>query len=121
MNIMNTTDTTTENDNTPSAFKPKFNRAAMKRHLKLCSHNTRNGKFTRVSDETLTDIEAYAEAAIRTLRRPDNPMIGLHEPIIPCGMFLTREGKESLIEAFNWYIARKMQRVVYDTRTGKTL
>lgn len=107
-------------DSTPLKRGP-FNRTAIKRHLLVLSYLTRNGKFTRVSDVTITEITAIAENKIREMYSVQFRAVGPCDTLLPKEDFLTGEGMTKLAEAFNIWLAREMQRRVNDTRTGVTL
>ena len=98
----------------------KFNRAALRRHALKVSDTTRHGKFTRVGEAYLDDREADTENFLRQMRAI-NPN-SVFEPVdIGSEKFLTGEGERDLIEAFNTWIGRNIQRAVDKTRVGKTL
>lgn len=68
--------------------RPALNRAGIKEHALRCSKKYRAGKFTRVSEDVLLEIEADVEAFIRELRGKYKT---LHEPLgqrgyeaVPC-------------------------------------
>lgn len=117
---------TTENQasSTEATFNPsngRFNRAAIKRHFKLVSTITRNGKFTRVSEEALDKAEAAAEVRIRAmLNQTANSPIG-GTVIREENTFLTGKGAERVLQAFNNAFAAEIQRIVNDTRVGSTI
>jgi hypothetical protein len=115
---------TTENQNTEPTFNPsngRFNRAAIKRHFKLVSEVTRAGKFTRVSEDAINRAEAAAETRIRSMlnQTANSPVGGTVKRVE--NTFLTGEGKERVLEAFNNAFAAEIQRIVNDTRTGHTI
>lgn len=112
-------------DTTPSVSvnlaKPRFNRAAIKRHALKVSREARLGKFTRVSEQFIDDVIANVESQIRSMRS--------RSTISPLGQvdpdegenFLTGAGYLDLCEAFNICIARTIHCEVNKRRTGKTL
>lgn len=111
-----------ENSDPVNYSRGRFNRAAIKRQLMLVSNVTRGGKFTRVSEATIDEIEARAEAKIREMKDKNitSPVGGSVK--CPAGeSFTTGAGRERLAEAFDNFIASECQRIVNDTRTGSTL
>lgn len=111
---------TTETENTFVPSNGRFNRAALRRHAIKVSNQIRGGKFTRVSEEFLNQIEASAESVIRKMRADvGSSVFGQVEP--GDENFLTGVGKEHLAEQFNIWIAREIHRQSNNVRTGKTL
>ena len=99
----------------------RFNRAAIKRHFKLVSEVTRDGKFTRVSEDAIDRAEAAAETRIRAmLNQTANAPVGGTVKRVEAS-FLTGDGRERVLEAFNNAFAAEIQRIVNDTRVGHTL
>lgn len=100
-----------------------FNRAAIKRQALLVSEKTRRGKFTRVSEEFFNTIEAEVESQFRRMRAELGAVsapLGTVNP--PEGeKFLTGAGERKLVDNFNIWMAREIQRRVNATRTGCTL
>lgn len=98
-----------------------FNRTAIRAHALKVSRQTRNGKFTRVSNEFIDNVVAAVEAKIRSFPA------GLHNA--PLGQvdpdegvsFLTGAGRARLAEQFNVWIAREIHRQVNNVRVGRTL
>jgi hypothetical protein len=98
----------------------KFNRLAMKRQAMKYSKECRAGKFERVSQEFLSNVEAAIEAKIKTFEYT------LQSELVQCEpaegeKFLTGAGEKRLIQAFNVWIAREIQRQGKNVRIGKTL
>lgn len=98
-----------------------FNRAAIKRHALRISTEVRQGKFSRVSEQFILEVEAAIEAKVRELRnRNVTSPLGPVDPA-PEDSFLTGAGERKLIEAFRIWIAREIHAKANDVRTGKTL
>lgn len=100
----------------------RFNRTAIKRHFLKISEGSRASKFSRVSEDAINTVEAIAEAEIRRLKDATcNTSNGQMIDPDAENIFLTGEGKERLVAAFNIWLARQMHRHVNNVRTGKTI
>jgi hypothetical protein len=108
-------------DSTITRSNGQFNRAAFKRHAIKVSNTVRQGKFTRVSESFINDVQAEIENAIRRLTAEvGNSPFGQVNPD-PLNEFLTGAGKKRLCEAFNVFIASEIHRQSNKVRTGVTL
>jgi len=98
----------------------KFNRAAIRRFALKVSQKTRLGKYTRVSEDFINEVEAEIESAFRAMRNMTvtSPM-GDVDP--EQETFLTGRGLDELAEAFRIKSARIIHAAVNKRRTGKTL
>jgi hypothetical protein len=97
-----------------------FVRSAIRQHALDVSTKTRNGKFSRVSQEFVQDIIAEIEGKLATLRTPPSnaEVFGAVEPEVE---FLTGAGKKKLAKCFNTWVASTIYRKVQAARIGKTL
>lgn len=110
---------------TEPTFNPaqgRYNRTGILKQFRHISAVTRGGKFTRVSQDAINEIEARAEAKIRSMMDITvvSPVGGSVKKV-PGLNLLTGAGKARLLEAFENFICSEMQRFVNDTRTGSTL
>lgn len=101
--------------NEDTEFKPPsvryLNVSAIKAHALQCSKQNRGGKFTRVSEEFITDIQAEVEALVRRFNSLHQP--ALHAVVDPGTVkFVTGELMEKTQEVFNQCIARMIQEKV---------
>lgn len=70
-----------------------INRSAVKSFALSISVRNKAGKFTRVSEEFLTAVEAEVESFIRKL----NPTVGIHGAPPQCDqLFVTKAAREKL-------------------------
>lgn len=75
-----------------------INRSAVKLFALGISASKKAGKFTRVSEDFLTAVEAEVEAFIRKL----NPTLGIHgEPPQGGQLFITKTAREKLEARLN--------------------
>jgi len=98
----------------------KINIAAVKRHALNCSNLFRSGKFHRVGEDFLTEIEAGAEAMVRGIGSAQKTT--LHDPAATEEDFLTPELREAILREANALIGRLIQNTVQkQPSVGKTL
>ena len=90
--------------------KRALNRAALKTHALACSKAFRAGKFTRMGEDFVAEVEADVEEILRDLKskRPTQ----LHEPFQTCVQVVTGELKDALAEIFNDLVLRIIQNKV---------
>jgi hypothetical protein len=81
-----------------------LNRSAVKKYALEMSKQYRNGKFTRVSQEFLADIETEAEVAIRSL--------AYESPTATAGDFVTRFSLERAREKLNTHLSGLIEKKV---------
>lgn len=108
----------------PDDFDPsrgRFNRAAIKRQAMKVSIEDRQGRFTRVSEEFIKNMEAVAEAKIRELAGATHSGRITTVPVADATVFLTGDGKQRLLEAFNHWFAVQIHREITKVMNGKTL
>jgi len=97
-----------------------YNEAVIRRYALKVSEETRAGKYTRVSEQFIIDVEAEVEALLRKLRQPAVAFNGKIVDVPEGEEFLTGAGKKKLAEATNIAIASIIHRKTKDIRTGKT-
>jgi hypothetical protein len=103
-----------------TATNGRFIKSAFKRQALRVSEVTRQGKFTRVSQEFIDNCIAEVEAKMASLAAPVNP--APYGQVDTDGIdFLTGAGKKRLVEQFNIWIARAIHRQANNVRVGKTL
>ena len=95
----------------------KINVSATKRHALLCSQKLRAGKFSRVGEDFIQQIEAALEGTARVLAH------SVTTEILPTAeYFLTPAGERAVLDAVNAWIAKAVQkRVKAHPSLGKTL
>lgn len=113
-----TTQTPSTSPEQPAVLKPAYNTAAIKRQALRVSRETRNGKFTRVTKSFVDDVIAEIENKLRQLEAPLNSAL---KTVETSENFLTGKGKTRLVEAFNKFVAREIQRKADNVRVGKSL
>lgn len=95
----------------------KIKVAAVKRHSLVCAQKLRAGKFSRVGEDFLQQIEEDLESTARTLGQT------VTTEVLPTEeYFLTSEGEKHLLDNINSHIAKIIQkRVQAHPSLGKTL
>jgi len=95
----------------------KLKIASTKRHALLCSEKLRAGKFTRVGEDFLQQIEAALESTARVLGH------AVTGEVLPTDeKFLTPEGERYVLDNVNTWIGKAIQkRVQAHPSLGKTL
>lgn len=99
-----------------------INRAAVRGFALKCSEQFRAGRFTRVGEDFLTEVEADAEAELRAIDNQGD--VGVHTPLDPGEefSFITGVLSDKLAEKWNKKLARLIQRKVQrQPSVGKTL
>lgn len=95
-----------------------LSRAALRHHALKVSQQCRQGKFTRVSQEFMDNVEAAIDSKLRSL------LAGVSNPygqVEPEKTFLTPAGRRKLLASFEKFIAREVHRQADKIRVGKTL
>lgn len=85
-----------------------LNQSAIRKHALDCSAKTRGGKFTRVGQDFLDEVEAEVEALVREIRNK-YPISGFHPEVITDEGFVTGPLLERIREPLNRAIARLIQ------------
>lgn len=99
-----------------------LNRTAIREHALLCSQKIKGGKFTRVSEGFLDDVEAALEGVARSVDRQFENVRDLHPDIPLQGSIVTGDFLRELRDRFDRAVARLIQRRVESAPTvGKTL
>lgn len=97
-----------------------LNEAAIREHALACSKKFRAGKFTRVGQDFLDEVQADVEAMCRELR--NKWPTTLHEPLAPESCCVTGVLTDKVKEALNGAIGRLIQNKVQRQPTvGVTL
>lgn len=98
-----------------------LNQSAVRKHALACSKAHRAGKFTRVGQDFLSEIDAEVEALVRDLRSTRFPT-QMHEPLQTDEKFVTGALLEKVKDALNQAIGRIIQtRVQRQPSVGQTL
>lgn len=98
-----------------------LNESALKRHALACSKANKSGRFTRVGQDFLDEIEAEVEALVRDLRNNRFP-VQVNAPLATEECFVKEALLEKVKDALNQAIARIIQqRVQRQPSVGTTL
>lgn len=109
----------TQDDFDPS--RGRYIRAAIKRQAMKVSIEDRQGRFSRVSEDFIKQIEAIAETKIRELDGAKCTGRTCEVPLPDGVTFLTGDGKARLVAAFNKWLAVQVHREINKVMNGKTL
>jgi len=97
-----------------------LNVAAVKRHGLACSKQHRNGKFTRVGQDFLDEVDADIEALVRELRNKYTTQV--HASLQTDENFVTPALLEKITRELNEAIGRLIQnKVQRQPSVGSTL
>lgn len=98
-----------------------LNQSAIKKHALVCSKAHKCGKFTRVGQDFLDEVNAEVEALVRDLRNTRFPS-GMHDPLSTDESFVTGPLLEKVRQALNAAIGRIVQsKVSKQPSVGVTL
>lgn len=98
-----------------------LNQSAIKAHALVCSEKHRAGRFTRVGQDFLDEINAEVEAVVRDLKFNRFPQ-GMHDVLPTEKTFVTGALLEKIREALDAAVARMIQsKVGKQPSVGRTL
>lgn len=97
-----------------------FNGSAIRAHALECSNKIKGGKFTRVGQDFIDEVQADIECLVREIK--NKYPVQVHEPV-PCDLkFTTGALMDRIEEALNLAIPRLIQnKVQRQPSCGKTL
>lgn len=95
----------------------KLNVSATKRHALVCSEKLRAGKFKRVGEDFVQQIEGVLDSTLRMLSHSvPNETLSTEE------YFFTPEGERAILAALSTHLGKSIQkRVQAHPSLGKTL
>jgi len=97
-----------------------FNDSAIRAHALACSLAIKHGKFTRVGQDFIDEVQADVEALIREVR--NKWPVQVHAPVPHALTFTTGALMDRVQEAINEAVSRLIQRKVQmQPSCGKTL
>jgi hypothetical protein len=88
-----------------------LNQSAIRKHALACAQAHRNGRFTRVGQDFMDEVNAEVEAIVRDLAHTRFPT-QIHAPLESPEQFVTGPLLEKVREALNSAIARLIQNKV---------
>lgn len=98
-----------------------LNQSAIKKHALVCSKTHRGGRFTRVGQDFLDEVNAEVEAFVRDLAHNRFPTQH-HDPLVTPERFVTGPLLDKIEEALNKAIGRLVQsKVSKQPSVGVTL
>lgn len=98
-----------------------INQSAIKKHALACSKANRAGRFTRVGQDFLDEVNSEVEALVRDLRNNRFP-VQVNAPLATDECFVKEVLLEKVKDALNQAIARIIQqRVQRQPSVGTTL
>lgn len=98
-----------------------LNQSALKKHALVCSKTVRGGRFTRVGQDFLNEVNSEVEALVRDLRNNRFP-IQVNGAVATEESFVTGALLDKVKDALNQAIARIIQqRVQRQPSVGQTL
>jgi hypothetical protein len=89
-----------------------MNRKAVKEHALRCSAANRAGKFTRVGEDFINEVQADIEARIRQLANENMPSTCAIVPVDEAVNFVSGDSLAKLRQAFDGWVARLIQNKV---------